>query len=151
MSFIPRDIYPAVMFARAMMRDGTAVGLSVYKASKYYGVDQTEVAQWLNGKKKSTPKTAKKNMKYCWYVVYVSCDATGEWDIESKNIIQTDNRFNYSKKLERDCLNRSRRNDTGSNYSPFYSYTIAPKLYATKSEAQNELEKFISQEWGEML
>lgn len=51
MNFIPREIYPAVMFARKMMQDGETVGLAVYKAAKYYRVDSGDVAAWLNGKK----------------------------------------------------------------------------------------------------
>lgn len=140
-SFIPKDIYPAVMFARKIMRSGENVGLAVYKAAKYYGVDSSQVAQWLNGKKKTTPKD--KKLKFCWNVIWVSSDYDGVWSLESKNIFQTDNRSNYSRKIARECANRSRRNDSGSVYSLFYTYDIAPKLYATKNEAITALDNFL--------
>lgn len=146
-SFIPKDVYPAVMFARQIMRSGESVGLAVYKAAKYYDVDSSKVAQWLNGKKKITQKD--KKLKFCWNVIWQSSDYAGVWSFERKSIFQTDNRSNYSRKLSRECLNRSRRNDTGSIFSLFYSYDIAPKLYATKNEAVVALNNFLAKSLDE--
>lgn len=144
MSFIPKDIYPAVMFARQMMRGGESVGLAVYKAAKYYSVDQSKVAQWLNGKKQQKKQITQK-MKFCWDIVWQSSDYSGVWVIDQKTIFQTNNRVNSGRKISRECLNRSRHNDTGSIYSLFYTHTIAPKLYTTKAEAEKELKKYISE------
>ena len=42
-----KDVYKAVMFARKMYKDGMNVGLAIYKASRYYKVDQSDVAYYM--------------------------------------------------------------------------------------------------------
>lgn len=43
-----KDLYAAVMFARKLMREGVPGGLAVYKAARYYGVDQSDVARYAS-------------------------------------------------------------------------------------------------------
>ena len=48
MSYIKdKDVYKAVMFARKMRKDGVPTGLAIFKASRYYKVDQTDVAHYM--------------------------------------------------------------------------------------------------------
>ena len=42
-----KDVYKAVMFARSMHREGMGMGLAIYKASRYYKVDQQDVAYYM--------------------------------------------------------------------------------------------------------
>ena len=42
-----KDVYKAVMFARKMHKDGMNAGLAIYKASRYYKVDQSDVAYYM--------------------------------------------------------------------------------------------------------
>ena len=48
MNFIEdKDVYAAVCFARRMIREGTNVGLAIYRASTYYEVSSSEVAHFI--------------------------------------------------------------------------------------------------------
>lgn len=42
-----KDVFKAVSFARKLYREGVPIGLAVYKASRYYHVDQTDVAHYM--------------------------------------------------------------------------------------------------------
>lgn len=42
-----KDLYRAVMFARKMISEGTAIGLAIYRAATYYGYDSSEVAKYI--------------------------------------------------------------------------------------------------------
>lgn len=137
MTFIPKDIYPAVMFARTMMRNGENVGLAVYKSARYYGVKQSDVAAWLNGKKKKENKPT----KYCWYIIFSSSDYDGEWGLREKGVELCISRSNYKAKKSRYCNNLSRQCDTGSVYSPFFVSEVGPKIYDTRKEAEAALEQ----------
>lgn len=47
MEFISdKTIFRAVMFARTMMRSGTAPGLANYRAAEFYGVKTQDVAHY---------------------------------------------------------------------------------------------------------
>jgi len=49
-----KTLYKAVSFAISMKKKGTPVGIAIYRSARYYGVDQTKVAQELgkrNGNK----------------------------------------------------------------------------------------------------
>ena len=50
-----KDLFKAVMFAKKMINSGQPAGLAIYKAARYYGVDQSEVAR-LAGQKRSSKK-----------------------------------------------------------------------------------------------
>lgn len=42
-----KNIFAATMFARKMISDGTAPGLAIYKAARYYRVNESEVAKYV--------------------------------------------------------------------------------------------------------
>lgn len=42
-----KDVYKAVMFARKMKQEGMSMGLAIYKAARYYGVNQQDVAHYM--------------------------------------------------------------------------------------------------------
>lgn len=51
MEFIAdKDTFKAVMFAKKMIGQGTPAGLAIYKAARYYGVDQADVAYYTRQK-----------------------------------------------------------------------------------------------------
>ena len=141
MTFIPKNIYPAVMFARHLIRDGEPAGLAVYKSARYYQVCQSDVAAWLNGKKKKENKPS----KYCWYIIFSSSDYDGEWGLREKGVELCNSRSNYKAKKCRYCNNLSRRCDTGSVYSPFFVSEVGPRVYNTKREAEAALEQRLQQ------
>ena len=141
MSYIPKEYYPSVMFARKLMREGEDVGLAVYKAAKYYGTSVSNVASWLNGKKKAKKQAPK---KYCWYVVEAETEAScGERSVYRHGVEKCDHRINFRNRIYRECENMSRRNDTGSIYSPFFMGTVSPKLYNTEKEAREALSCYL--------
>ena len=42
-----KDVYKAVCYARKLKRDGMNAGLAIYKASRYYKVDSSDVAHYM--------------------------------------------------------------------------------------------------------
>lgn len=54
-----KSLYAAVMFAKKMIRGGMAGGLAVYKAARYYGVSESDVAYYV--RQKETKKTNRMN------------------------------------------------------------------------------------------
>ena len=48
MDYIPeKDLYKAVMFARKMRRDGRSAENAIRIASRYYGVDMSDIAHYM--------------------------------------------------------------------------------------------------------
>lgn len=149
-TFIPKRLYPAVMFARKMMRDGKPVGLAVYHSSNYYGVDSTELASWLRGKKRVLTAAEKKSQKWYYAIKTVASDAAPVPDIIATFIGQTSNRTNERRKWERQAWNETRHNDTGSSWSRYFDIYFCDKLYLTKREATaalKEHKKKLLAEW----
>lgn len=150
-TFIPKRLYPAVMFARKMMRDGKPVGLAVYHSSNYYGVDSREIASWLRGKKRVLTAAEKKAQKWYYAIKTVACDANPVPNIVETFISQTSNRTNERRKMERQAWNETRHNDTGSSYSRYFDIIFCDKLYPTKREATaalKEHQRRLLKEWG---
>ena len=150
-TFIPREYYPAVMFARKMIHEGEPVGLACYKAARYYGVDQSGVASWLRGKKKVYSRSDKAKQKWYWGVAYVASDNDPEPGVAERIVGQTANRANERRKFGRKCLNTSRHCYTGSGYSPYFFADFCSRLFDSKEEAEADMARSIREylaSWG---
>ena len=129
------------MFARKMISDGEPVGLAVYKAARYYGVEQSELASWLRGRKKILTKAEKEKQKWYWGIIYAQSEAAPEPVVHKCVVGQTSCRRNEETKFARICSNWSRRDDTGSIYALYYTYDFCKRLYATKRAAEVDMKK----------
>ncbi len=124
--YIPKEFYPAVMFACKMIDKGEEFNKAVSTSAKYYKVDKTELTKQVNlklGKKSSGRK-----FKY-----YTSCRLTlrGESDypVYSKpEVVRATKKENVSKHYQ--IYN-------GENLS----FGIALGEYTTKSEAESYLQR----------
>ncbi len=48
MDYIPdKMLFKAVVFAREMIRNGTAPGIAIHRAAKYYGYEAHDVAHYV--------------------------------------------------------------------------------------------------------
>ena len=142
---IPKKLYPAVMFAKKMIREGQAPGLSIWKAAQYYGVETSEVAEWMNKKHKEKPP-----QKWFFALIYSMCEATNEPNLVEMRLGQTNSRWKEKRKIERETWNKTRQNDTGSVYSLYFFSYMCDKLYDTKEQAKsaaNDLKTEIDAEW----
>lgn len=66
--FIPREYYPAVMFAAKIVREDGTFNRAVEIASEYYGVDPEEVEKHLRARQAAGQK-GKKRGSFSWYVI----------------------------------------------------------------------------------
>lgn len=153
---IPKRIFPAVMFARSMIRNGEAPGLAVYKAARYYNLEQSEVATWIRRKNPPPTKAQLANRKWAYGLVFSNSEADPMPNLVGMTIGQAANRREFNRKMSRECENKSRHNYTGSVYRAEWFFEIGPKLCATKKEANEEAKKFaqqrvseIKKEWNE--
>lgn len=137
-TFIPRDLFPAVMFARKMMRDGEDVRLACYKAAKYYDVETSDVASWLRGK-----RVFGKKEYFFAFVIYVSTEATGEFNVFGGKVVKSLQKKEAERKIDRYCTRETAHHDTGSCWSMYFTWEELPEKYQTEKQAQKALEKFI--------
>jgi hypothetical protein len=42
-----KNVFKAVMFSRSLMRENVSIGLAIYKAAKYYGLETSKVAKYM--------------------------------------------------------------------------------------------------------
>lgn len=117
---VPREYYPAVMFARKMIRAGTPPPLAFHRAGTYYGVATSDVASWFGRMRGSAPaKSPRAPKRYYWWFVTTACDANPEQYITESGIEHTSNFNTFCRRKSDECEAFSRHNDTGSSYSPY--------------------------------
>lgn len=152
MIYIPREYFPAVMFARKMIRGGTPPPLAFHKAGQYYGLATSDVASWFGKMRGSAPAKAPHAPKrFYWWFVTSETDADTTQDIVESGIEHTSN-FNAWRRKKSDTLGRiNRRNDYGGNYAPVlllhhctHAYESGEAADAALKEAKHEHNK----RWG---
>lgn len=76
--FIPKSLYPAVMFACKLLREGNGFEYSISASAKYYDVDKEELANHVRAREHAGQK-GKKRGHYSNYIVeYVVEDSLAE-------------------------------------------------------------------------
>lgn len=104
--YIPKEYYPAVMFACKMIRDNGYFNRAIKVASSYYDVDPDEVEEHVRArqaagqkdKKRGTYKQYRFKGKYVCY--HLDDDQGYEPDIPFDHTIKALNRGNAEKKLD---------------------------------------------------
>ena len=150
--FIPKHLYPAVMFAKKMIRDGTTAQKAIYRASAYYGVDMSDVASYV-GRKHSAksgyayviiiaagyeddPNTPS-GMKEYRRVHYHAIEKT----ISIKSLKSKIARKAWKEQMDSDDFYGERSPEYAPSYLPF----VSDKLYNTKKEAEKSMVSFLQQ------
>lgn len=81
--YIPKDYYPAVMFACNMIRENGCFNKAISIASGYYGVDEDELSKHVRARQ-AAGQIGKKRGKFKKYrykgIVYVRYHECGDYD-----------------------------------------------------------------------
>lgn len=138
--FVPKEIYPAVMFAEKMIKEGESFGMAAYKSANYYCVDFDELKHQLairQGVRRRGRPSVNKGKTYKYYVVaYVSfVEATGSFDCISVSVDKGLSRETVENKYDEADFRRTRHHDTGSAWSPSFFHRVVGE-YDTKEEAE---------------
>lgn len=116
---VPIEYYPAVMFARKMIRDGTPPPLAFHRAGTYYGIATSDVASWFGRMRGSAPaKNPRAPKRFYWWFVTIETDADTTQDIVESGIEHTSNFNAWCRKKKDELARINRRNDYGGNYAP---------------------------------
>lgn len=134
------------MFAKKMIREGTAPQKAIYAASKYYDVDMSDVASYVG--RKHNAKSG-----YAYAVVFAIGD---EDDIDSpcgmkrycrvhyKTIEKTISLNAFGNKNARlvwreQCDSDDFYGERSAEYAPVYELFVSDKLYNSKKEAEKNM------------
>ena len=134
--YIPREYYPAVMFAAKMVREGTGRNVAVRRAADYYDVDEGTVSAHLAARSAAGRKAKSKLFTYKWFVVedQFGTDARGVTSIKyvvarGKSAETVNRRF-----ADKD-MRFNRYHDYGGGYAPNHWHAVLAE-FATKAEAE---------------
>lgn len=119
--YIPKEYYAATMFACKMIRGNGYFNKAINIAANYYMLDKEElrkhvVARTTAGKKLKSETGYK--MKTYEVIIACACDANPEPSYRVEKV-KGKSEESVRKRFEENCLRFTRRNDTGSNYSPY--------------------------------
>lgn len=150
--YIDKKYYPAVMFAEMMIREGEGFGLSAYKASRYYGVDNGKVQKYLRERqlirvraRKDKKPNANKGKKYYWFVVEAGQgNDAGAYQIDEVFVVKGLTRETVENRYEDLDFKRTYVHETGSAYSPYFFHR-ASGPFNTQAEAE-EIAKTLKRE-----
>jgi hypothetical protein len=89
--YIPKEYYPAVMYACKLVRETGYKNKAIEKAANYYGVDEDEVRKHFEARNAAgcKAKSAAKGRKYKYFVVgvFFGSDAHGETGYPAKVVV----------------------------------------------------------------
>lgn len=156
--FIPKHLFPAVMFAKKMIREGESPQLAIYKAAQYYDVETSDVASYVG--RKHNAKSG-----YVYAVVFAigdeddfnsPCGMKRYCRIHDRIIEKTISRKSFeskiAKKIWKEQCDSDDFFDRNPEYAPVYKYVISKKMYETKEETEKQMESLISEtmrKWNE--
>lgn len=146
-SYIPREYYPAVMFAAKMVRENGWFNRACKTAADYYCVDERKVREYLSQRsqdgKKAKPQTKRKRIYFVIRENTYSCEG-------SQCVTQYYTTYGYSTAATKARLSESdfrfnRAHDTGSYWVLDRGSCIVGE-FATPSEAEEEAAKLRAKE-----
>ena len=138
-SWIPKEYYPAVMFAAKLVRQSGWFNKACRTAANYYDVDEDKVREYLSKRShEGQAAKAKPGKKRVYFVVEentYTCEG-------SERYTRYFTMMGYSqdavkKRLTDSDLRYSIRNETGSYYDSDRASTIVGE-FAARSEAEDE-------------
>ena len=131
---IPKDYYPAVMFACKMLRKDGHFNRAVKIASNYYKVDEEKVAEYIKERKQATKNKPNQGKKLMWFVVERTIENFGE-SRKEYSIHKAYSSEALIKRLNNKDYWETYRNDTGSGYSSLMFYSKIVDMCRTEAEA----------------
>lgn len=137
---IPKQYFPAVMFACKIIREEGAFNKALSVASNYYGVDKSELEKYIRARQ-AAGQRGNGGYKLKWYVIdrRVACEANPEWS-HSYHIVRGRSRDSVLRTYVDRDMAFDMRNDTGSSYSRYMS-TVIVSEHETKAEAEEAFAK----------
>ncbi len=144
--YIPREYYPAVMFAAKMVREGTGRNVAVRRAANYYNVDEGEVSSHLAARSAAGRKAKSKPFTYKWFVVedQFGTDAGGVTSIKHA-VVRGKSADTVNRRFEKKDLEFNRYHDYGGGYAPCHWHAVLAE-FATKDEAEEYMGQLANKE-----
>lgn len=136
--YIPREYYPAVMFACKMVRESGYKNKAIRTAARYYGVDEDEVRKHFEARTAAGARgKGNTGKKYKYFVVgtYYGSDAEGMDTLSRIEVVKGISKNTVENRFAESDLDFDRSNDYGGSYAPYRFHTVIGE-YETKEEAE---------------
>lgn len=138
-SWIPKEYYPAVMFAAKLVRQSGWFNKACRTAANYYGVDEDKVREYLSKRshegQAAKPKPAKKRAYFVIEESTYTCEGSEHYTRYFTTMGYSESAVN--RRLTDSDIKFSIRNETGSYYSKDRFSSIVGE-FATQAEAEKE-------------
>lgn len=137
--YIPREYYPAVMFACKMVRESGYKNKAIRTAARYYGVDEDEVRKHFEARTAAGARgKGNTGKKYKYFVVgtYYGSDAEGMNESPSRvEVVKGISKDTVENRFAESDLYFDKSNDYGGSYARYRIHTVIGE-YETKEEAE---------------
>ena len=138
--YIPKEYYPAVMYACKLVRETGYKNKAIERAANYYGVDEDKVRKHFEARNAAgcKVKLAAKGRKYKYFVVgvFFGSDAQGETGYPAKVVVCRGlTKDTVSSRFTESDMRFDMAHDYGGAYSA-YRYHKVLSEHDTAEEAQ---------------
>lgn len=140
--WVPREYYPAVMFACKMIRENGFFNKAIETAADYYGIDPGKLERHVRARQ-AAGQRGKKRGPMKWFVAgrYFGSDGSG-FSLEEAEVVRGLTLDSVERRFSEDDMAFCKANDCGSSYS-LARYHVIHGPFDTKAEAEE-----YAREWG---
>lgn len=136
--YIPRDYYPAVMFACRIIRESGNFNRAIRASASYYGVDATLLADHVR-KRQGAGQSGRRRGSYRWFVVRTQSWSEGSgYGTSSYEVVKGLSVDSVSRRFSNRNHRMTVANDYGGAYAPCWSSEVFGP-YPTEGEAEDEM------------
>lgn len=136
--FVPRDYYPAVMFACKMIRENGFYNQAISRAASYYGVDESTLEKHVRARQAAGQK-GKRRGKMKWFVCAEICGNDVAGDSPPKySIVRGLSRETVMRRFASKDWEFTRKSDYGGSHAPYVLHQVS-QAFDTKSQAEDAL------------
>lgn len=119
--YIPKEYYPAVMYACQVIREYGYFNKAIESAARYYKVDKDELKKHVVARQQAGRKAKAKSgytMKKFRVILATATDADPE-PYYTEEIVRGKSKETVQKRFAKENLEYTMANDYGGNYAPY--------------------------------
>lgn len=138
--YVPRDYYPAVMFACRIIRESGNFNRAIRASASYYGVDESVLADHVR-KRQGAGQSGKRRGSYSWFVVRTQswCEGSG-YGVPSYEVVRGLSCDSVSRRFAERDDRMTIAGDYGGAYAPCWSSKVFGP-YPTEGEAEEDMRR----------
>ena len=136
--YVPRDYYPAVMFACKIIRESGCFNRAISTSASYYGVDETVLADHVR-KRQGAGQSGRRRGSYKWFVVRTQSWSEGSgYGYPDYQVVRGLSVDSVGRRFDERNYRWTVANDYGGAYAPSWSSEVFGP-YQTEGEAEEEM------------